>query len=82
MNKKGIVVEVGAFVLLILVTAGILLTLQYSNALYVGNKLTGEYVDYFKCKAEAEKINDENLQIFSSKKEAELSNYNAKTGCV
>lgn len=81
MNKRGFLIEIGAVVIILLTTAGVIFTISNAEKLYVGDRSTGKYVNYFKCDAIARNITGDNLEIFKSQKEAEV-NFELLEGCV
>lgn len=80
MNKKGFILELGAIIVIVLTTVGIILTVSNSNNLYIGNKENGKYLNYFKCKDIANEINETNVIIFKSKAQAQID-YEPLEGC-
>ena len=52
-----------------------------SKTLYVGDIETNNFVNYFECKEEAQKIPEENLIFFKSDEEARSEGFN-KTECL
>lgn len=82
MNKKGIFLEMGAIILIILTTAGVVITVSNTTHLYVGDKNEHFYIDYYKCKTMAENIKEENLIVFPSEKEAKKEGYKPYTKCT
>ncbi len=82
MNKKGVVIEIGAIILILLTTAGIYYTVTNLDNLYIGNKETSEYFDYYKCKDISNSIPEENVIVFKSKVEANKSGFIPNEGCI
>jgi len=82
MNKRGEIVIFGAIILIVLTTAGIILTLSNSKNLYIGDTNSKQYINYFKCESQAKQIPESQLIIFKSEQEAVNLGYNATIGCV
>ena len=83
MNKRGEIIALSfAIVVIVLTTTGIIATVTNSEQLYIANKNTGNYFDYFKCKDLIQGLEKENTIIFKSLKEAEESIYNKTEGCI
>ena len=81
MNKRGVVVELGAVIMILLTTIGVIVTLSSSRQLYVGDSGSGLFVDYYQCKEYANHITEENLVVFSSREDA-AQQFKPKEGCV
>ena len=82
MNKKGLFLEFGAVLLIIISTVGLVASITNANEVYVGDSSTHEFVNYYKCKEIAKTIHESHLVIFHSKTDALISGYNVTKGCV
>lgn len=82
MNRRGQIIEVGALLLIFLTTVGVAVTVSNSTTLFVGDKQTHHYFDYYKCKELAKNIPQDRLEVFASQQDAINRNYNATIGCV
>lgn len=79
MNKRGeIFIVAFAVIVIIFTSAGVLYSLVKSNnnVLYVGDKSSHIFVDYFQCKDKANGISENNIVVFKSKEEANQQGYN------
>lgn len=80
MNKRG-VIQVIAWLLIAITTVGIGFTVANSTTLYIGDNQIQSYANYYKCPDWVKNIDNTNIVVFSSKKEAE-NVFNAIEGCV
>jgi len=80
MNKRG-VIQIVAWLLIAITTAGIGLTIINSTTLYIGDIASQKYVNYYKCPNWVDDLQKDNVVVFPSKKEADIR-FNATEGCV
>jgi hypothetical protein len=81
MNKKGVFLEIGALIIIIITSVGLIVTAMNSSTLIVGDSSTHKYFSYYKCKTQANQITESNLVIFNSEQDATQKGYNATQGC-
>ena len=82
MKKKGVFLEIGAILIILITSIGAIAIFSSSSKVYVGDKSNLTYFEYYKCKEHLNEINEGNQEIFSSKKEAEDKGFIAIEGCV
>lgn len=82
-NKKGVLIEIGAIILIVLTSLGIMAVANYnSSPLYIGDSNSHKYFDYFKCKELVNNITEKNVVIFDSIEKAKQAGYNETFGCI
>ena len=81
MNKRGEFILIGALIIIVLTGVGLYFVYNNTDNLFIGNKETGEYLNYFKCEDIAKQIPEDKVILFKSKEEAEQK-YTAIEGCV
>ena len=81
MNKRGEFVAISALIIMLLTGFGVYLAYNDADNLFIGNRETGEYLNYFKCEDIAKQIPEDKVVVFKSKEEAEKE-YTAIEGCI
>lgn len=82
MNKRGVIIEIGALIIVALTTLGVYISASASQNLYVGDEDTHHFFNYYKCKDLVRNIPEDNIVIFNSKEDALSNQYNVTEGCV
>ena len=82
MDKKGIVLELGAIFIIIVTTVGALYVFSESGHIYVGNNINKKFYDYKICPTEVINISEQNRVIFENKEKAMNEGYGVYGGCV
>lgn len=80
-NKKGVVDILIAFGIVILFIAGTIIVAREYDIKYIGNKETKNLYELKDCPSIFEDIRRENLETFSSLKDAENKGYKLVNGC-
>ena len=82
MNKKAMVFELGAIIIILITTFGVYKVLSKSSHIYIGNKANLEVYDYKFCPGKINNIPESDRVSFDTLKDAEDNRYKKVEGCI